>query len=190
MIPTPSSTTELTPRSPSPRPETTLNSRFAHACSDSGTCDGGGGATTVCAEMRPGAVARAARRSTYMRGLDLGRNAVSSCVAAAFLAACAGPQMAGPVVPGAIGANSAASGSQTFRYTGGEQTFEVPRAVTSITVVARGGAGSGSPGGEGQGGYPSSSGNYFPPPSPRGAHAATAARASIGGVTGNRAREA
>ena len=85
-----------------------------------------------------------------MKRLDLGCNALIGCVAVALLAGCGGSRIAGPVFPGTGDAErSAASGSQTFHYTGAEQTFKVPRRVTRITVVARGAAGAGSLAGRG-----------------------------------------
>ncbi|MGA7355933.1 MAG: hypothetical protein WBW76_10930, partial [Candidatus Cybelea sp.] len=79
---------------------------------------------------------------------DCGRCALSACVAAAMLTGCGGSQSANRVIPGADGLFNNASGSKTFHYTGGEQSFTVPKAVTSITVVA-----SGAGGGTGSGGH-------------------------------------
>ncbi len=84
-----------------------------------------------------------------MQRLGLSGYALTIGVASALLAGCGGSQLAGPVIPGASSASRAASGSQTFHYTGAEQIFTVPRGVTSITVVARGGAGAGSLAGRG-----------------------------------------
>jgi hypothetical protein len=85
---------------------------------------------------------------------------IGLCAATAMLVGCGGSRVASPLVPGADGAPSAASGSKTFHYTGAEQTFKVPAGVKQIIVVARGGAG-----GVGRGG------------SVKGAHAGRGARA-------------
>jgi len=81
-----------------------------------------------------------------MQPLRLSRLALAISVGTTLLAGCGGlqPRIGGP---------GAASDSgdllpyhKTFRYTGAEQFFVVPKGVTSITVVARGAVG-GLPGG-------------------------------------------
>ena len=74
----------------------------------------------------------------------LGRYQIALCAMAALLTGCGGSQTPNALVPSANGSADSASGSRTFYYTGAEQTFKVPAGVTSITVVARGGAGAGS----------------------------------------------
>jgi len=65
-----------------------------------------------------------------MRSTDLGRYALSSCVAAAMLAACGGSQP--PIgAPGAMPlqpwtTSARATRRKIFDYTGGMQTFKVP----------------------------------------------------------------
>ncbi|MGB6518159.1 MAG: hypothetical protein WBE79_06610, partial [Candidatus Cybelea sp.] len=82
---------------------------------------------------------------------DCGRYALSACVAGAMLTACGGSQLANGVVPGASGIRNVASGSKTFSYTGGEQSFTVPKGVTSIAVVALGAGGGSASGGHERG---------------------------------------
>lgn len=76
---------------------------------------------------------------------DRSRFALSLGVAAALLAACGGSQ---PPI-GAPDATTVSGDSlpyhHTFNYTGSEQSFKVPAGVRSITVVARGAAGTGKP---------------------------------------------
>ncbi|HEY2473278.1 MAG TPA: hypothetical protein VGI19_00615 [Candidatus Cybelea sp.] len=68
------------------------------------------------------------------------RVAVSICSAAALLSACGGSQP--PIgAPRAIFQHAPLE-MRTFRYTGHEQTFTVPRGVTEINVVAEGASGS------------------------------------------------
>jgi hypothetical protein len=68
--------------------------------------------------------------------------ALVSCIAATLLCACGGSSI--PLSGGnAIGDPNAAKHSQTFKYTGKEQTFKVPAGVTQINVVAHGGEGGG-----------------------------------------------
>jgi hypothetical protein len=78
-----------------------------------------------------------------MRAFDLSRCALSIGALAALLSACGGgssvPVSAGNTLTGATGTKH----HQTFLYTGAEQTFIVPAGVTRLTVVARGGEGSG-----------------------------------------------
>jgi hypothetical protein len=73
---------------------------------------------------------------------NLVRSALNVCIAA-LLAACGGSQA--PI--GAPGVTTDGNDSQphhrTFTYAGAEQSFKVPAGVTTITVVARGAAGSG-----------------------------------------------
>ncbi|MGA9273588.1 MAG: hypothetical protein WBV40_01340, partial [Candidatus Cybelea sp.] len=87
---------------------------------------------------------------------ECGRYTLSACVAAAMLTGCGGSQSANRVIPAASGIFNNASGSETFHYTGGEQSFTVPKTVTSITLVATG-AGGGS--GSGRFGHGSAGGN-------------------------------
>ena len=79
-----------------------------------------------------------------MKSLDFGRFALSVGAAVALLAGCGGSQ---PPIRGAPGVANVRADlhkhHQTFNYTGSEQTFIVPAGVTSIAVVARGGAGAG-----------------------------------------------
>jgi hypothetical protein len=78
-----------------------------------------------------------------MRAFEFGRCALSVSVAAALLSACGG----GSVIPSAAenATNNAAApkGSKTFKYTGKEQTFVVPKGGKQLTVVALGGEGAG-----------------------------------------------
>jgi len=72
------------------------------------------------------------------------RCALSGGAAIALLAGCGGSQ---PPI-GAQGATNAGSDSlshqKTFNYTGAKQSFTVPTAVSSITIVALGAAGAGA----------------------------------------------
>lgn len=64
--------------------------------------------------------------------------------AATLLSACAGSSLP-KGGPGSVAAGGQApKGAKTFQYTGGEQTFVVPKGVRHIGVVARGAAGAGS----------------------------------------------
>ncbi len=85
-----------------------------------------------------------------MRVFALSRFALSIGGAAALLSACGGlpfdsaqGRLAqdGTLLP--AHAPAAAKGSKTFKYTGNEQTFEVPKGVKQLDVVARGGEGGG-----------------------------------------------
>jgi hypothetical protein len=82
-------------------------------------------------------------RKRKMRAFEFSRFALSIGVGAAMLSACGG----GPSVPIATGSPindaGAVKGNKTFKYTGSEQTFKVPKGVTQLTVVARGGEGAG-----------------------------------------------
>ena len=75
-----------------------------------------------------------------MRISNVSRYAVSICVASVILAGCGG-RVNSVVVP-LSGISNALPGQHTFEYTGTKQSFKVPPGVTSITVVARGAAGS------------------------------------------------
>jgi hypothetical protein len=75
-----------------------------------------------------------------MRTYTLSRFALSTSLAAAFLAGCGGS-----LAPGGPSVSSQArSQERTFGYTGKEQTFKVPVGVKLITVVARGAGGGGA----------------------------------------------
>ncbi|HEY6326621.1 MAG TPA: hypothetical protein VIW73_08955 [Candidatus Cybelea sp.] len=67
---------------------------------------------------------------------------VAPCTIVAMLTGCAGHYASG-VLPSTGGAPFAVSGNRTFHYTGGGQPFTVPKGVTRLAVVARGGAGAG-----------------------------------------------
>ncbi len=74
----------------------------------------------------------------------------SSTLFTALLCACAthgsGGTLPGLTAPGDV---SPPKNTQTFKYTGHRQTFEVPAGVTAIRIVADGASGSGSTGGYG-----------------------------------------
>jgi hypothetical protein len=78
-----------------------------------------------------------------MRAFDFSRRVLSISVFAAFLSACGGglsaPLAAGNTFESATGSKH----HQTFSYTGAKQAFIVPVGVTRLTVIARGGEGSG-----------------------------------------------
>lgn len=74
-----------------------------------------------------------------------------ACAATAALVSCDGGYQA--ATPAGVLRDAALSGSQTFKYTGAAQHFEVPSGVTELTVVVRGG---GTPSGH----FPSS-GPYY-----------------------------
>jgi hypothetical protein len=74
-----------------------------------------------------------------MRLLAFGSFALGVSLAMATLAGCRGPASNG-VVP-INGTPDARSGHHTFKYTGAEQSFEVPPGVTSLDVIALGAAG-------------------------------------------------
>ena len=76
-----------------------------------------------------------------MKILDSSRYALISCVVAAMLAGCGGPQLpiATPNPTNDIG--RFASHDRTFHYTGKEQPFNVPSGVTKLTVKASGASG-------------------------------------------------
>jgi hypothetical protein len=76
-----------------------------------------------------------------MKTLDFTRHMFTSCVAAAALAGCGGPQTAISAPYVSSGAGEALPYHHTFHYTGAKQSFKVPAGVTSITVVALGAAG-------------------------------------------------
>jgi hypothetical protein len=75
-----------------------------------------------------------------MKSLSLGRYALSSCVAIAFLAGCGRSQLPSGASPDAATRFDNAD-SQTFHYTGKEQQFKVPPGVHKINVEAWGAAG-------------------------------------------------
>lgn len=72
-----------------------------------------------------------------MTSFDFSRYGLCICVAAAMLGGCGGSQA--PI--GSWSALHATSQSQTFSFTGSEQTFNVPTNVTQITVTASGASG-------------------------------------------------
>src|ERR1700722_1692018 len=78
-------------------------------------------------------------------------NVLMACAATVPLVSCDGGYQA--ATPIGVLRNAAPSGSQTFKYTGAAQYFEVPSGVTELTVVARGG---GTPSG-----HSPSSGPYY-----------------------------
>jgi hypothetical protein len=71
------------------------------------------------------------------------RYALCIGTAAALLSACAGSSP-GVMLSGVTTSDRAPTGSQTFTYTGAEQTFKVPTGISSITVDVYGAAGFGS----------------------------------------------
>ena len=74
-----------------------------------------------------------------MNSRSVCRYALCICTAAAMLAGCGGSQP--PIgTPGAADARSEKH-SQTFSFTGSEQTFKVPAGVTHLTITARGASG-------------------------------------------------
>jgi hypothetical protein len=79
------------------------------------------------------------------------RNLVGACVSAALLAACGGgsvPSSSTPTSIAPVHAPHNKKKSQTFNYTGAEQTFKVPARVKYVTVTAQGaGSGGGTAGG-------------------------------------------
>ena len=75
-----------------------------------------------------------------MKSFGVGKYALSGGVAAALLAGCGGSQP--PIgAPGALDPLGKKH-SQTFTYTGAEQTFMVPKGVIAVTVTASGASGS------------------------------------------------
>jgi hypothetical protein len=78
-----------------------------------------------------------------MRTLEFRRFALCISLAAVLLSACGGSSV--PIATGnTIDNAGAAKGNKTFKYTGSEQMFTVPKGVTQLTVVARGGEGAGT----------------------------------------------
>lgn len=82
-----------------------------------------------------------------------GRNGLTATLvaAAALLAACGGSGGGGAVSPAdgtlpAVAGPNTLTHHRTFRYTGYDQKFTVPRGVRRITIVALGASGGGSPG--------------------------------------------
>src|SRR5579871_3878953 len=88
-----------------------------------------------------------------MKHLSCLHYALSGCVVAASLVGCGGSQSPADLAP--LGQSGAATGKQTFAYTGSEQTFKVPAGVKRITVTVDGA--SGAPG------YDYGYGNYASP---------------------------
>lgn len=84
-----------------------------------------------------------------MRDRGYGRHVVMLGVATVLLVACAGsnPPFVAPNAPSESG--GAFPYHKTFRFTGREQSFEVPAGVKWVSVVARGAAGGGPAGGRG-----------------------------------------
>jgi hypothetical protein len=83
-----------------------------------------------------------------MKSRELGRFALSACVATAMLAGCSGHASNG-VVP-ISGAPDHLPNHKSFYYTGGEQDFKVPAGVTQLKVLTRGAAGGGDDNYEGR----------------------------------------
>ncbi len=78
-----------------------------------------------------------------MRVFEFSRVALCISVAATLLCACGGRSSV-PIATDSTTSNvSAPKGSKTFKYTGGEQEFVVPKGVSQVTVIARGGEGAG-----------------------------------------------
>lgn len=77
-----------------------------------------------------------------MRAFELSRFALSIGVAA-LLSGCGGGSSVPIAIGNPVGNAGAAKNSETFKYTGKVQTFKVPKGVTQLTVVARGGEGAG-----------------------------------------------
>lgn len=78
-----------------------------------------------------------------MRTLEFRRFALCISLAAVLLSACGGSSV--PIATGnTIDNAGAAKGNKTFKYTGSEQMLTVPKGVTQLTVVARGGEGAGT----------------------------------------------
>jgi hypothetical protein len=77
-----------------------------------------------------------------MRAFEFSRFALGISVAAALLSACGGSSIprASDSVPTDA---SAPKNNKTFKYTGKSQTFKVPKGVTQLKVIARGGEGAG-----------------------------------------------
>jgi hypothetical protein len=67
------------------------------------------------------------------------RYVLAGCAAAIMLAGCAGSQP--PVVTPRVSAQVSAKTSETFKYTGKEQSFTVPAGVTRLSVVVSGASG-------------------------------------------------
>jgi hypothetical protein len=78
-----------------------------------------------------------------MRAFDFGRFTLSVSVAGALLSACGGGSSVPIASNNAINNAGAAKGNKTFKYTGSVQAFKVPKGVTQLSVVARGGEGAG-----------------------------------------------
>jgi hypothetical protein len=77
-----------------------------------------------------------------MKSLDFGRYALFGCLAAAMLSGCGG-FASSSAVPQTSALGMRLPYHHTFTYTGARQSFKVPKGVTRIAVVARGGAGGG-----------------------------------------------
>jgi hypothetical protein len=80
-------------------------------------------------------------RETKMGAFALSRFALSIGVGAALLSACGVLRQAQDDTLIPVAAPGAVKGNKTFKYTGSEQTFTVPKGVTQLSVVARGGEG-------------------------------------------------
>jgi hypothetical protein len=78
-----------------------------------------------------------------MRALEFVRCALCVSVAAALLCACGGGSSIPIASAGLAHSAGAPKGSKTFKYTGSEQTFKVPKGVKQLAVVALGGEGAG-----------------------------------------------
>jgi hypothetical protein len=79
-----------------------------------------------------------------MKALVFSRRAFGICAGFAALSACAAPSGSGAAPP-INTAGKLRPYSQTFDYTGKEQTFTVPASLTKITVVLVGARGAGKP---------------------------------------------
>jgi hypothetical protein len=82
-----------------------------------------------------------------MRAFEFSRSALGIGVAAALLSACGGGSSVPIATNSTITDASGPKNHQKFSYTGNEQTFIVPAGVKRLTVIARGGAANGFPGG-------------------------------------------
>ncbi len=78
-----------------------------------------------------------------MRAVRLRRAALSISLAEALLSACGGGSPVPIATSNALITPSGLKHHQTFSYTGTKQTFVVPAGVTRLTVIARGGEGTG-----------------------------------------------
>jgi hypothetical protein len=83
-----------------------------------------------------------------VKGLNFSRCALGICAAAAMLAGCGGSS---PPIGTSGSGDDTRTYHRTFKYSGKEQTFQVPAGVTQVTVVALGAAGGPQPGSQGNG---------------------------------------